>query len=152
MVLTTVGSFVTTAALVATLSFALILAARGSITVGDAAVAIVGLQQLSGRLRAAGTAFTGVHQGVTFLRDFETFRATLPVIREQRPTGVPPSPPRVLTVDGVGYRYPGASADAVQSVSFELRRGQILAIVGANGSGKSTLSKMLCDLLPPARG
>ena len=93
MALTTVGSFVTTAVLVATLSVAVILAGQGSISIGDAAVAIVGLQQLSGRLQAAGTAVAGVHQGVTFLRDFERFRATLPVIREQRPTGVPPAPP-----------------------------------------------------------
>ena len=37
-------------------------------------------------------------------------------------------------------------------MSFELRRGQIMAVVGANGSGKSTLAKLLCDLLPPTRG
>lgn len=150
--LTTVGSFVTTAVFIATLSFALVLAGRGSITIGDAAVAIVGLQQLSSRLQAAGAGFTSVHEGVTFLRDFEGFRAALPAIRERRPTGRPPAPPSLLTVDQVGYRYPGASEDALRSVSFELRRGQIMAIVGANGSGKSTLAKLLCDLLPPTRG
>jgi ATP-binding cassette subfamily B protein len=37
-------------------------------------------------------------------------------------------------------------------VSFELRRGQIMAVVGPNGSGKTTLAKLLCDLLPPTRG
>ena len=37
-------------------------------------------------------------------------------------------------------------------MSFELRRGQIMAVVGANGSGKSTLAKLLCGLLPPTRG
>jgi ATP-binding cassette subfamily B protein len=152
LALTTLGSTVTTAVLIATLSLALILAGRGSITIGDAAVAIVGLQQLSSRLQSAGAALNSVHEGVTFLRDFETFRATLPVIREQRPTGVPPSPPTLLSVDDLGYRYPGARDDAVRSVSFELRRGQIMAVVGANGSGKSTLAKLLCDLLPPARG
>jgi ATP-binding cassette, subfamily B, bacterial len=152
LALTTVGSFITTAVLVATLSVAVILAGRGSISIGDAAVAIVGLQQLSGRLQVAGTAFTGVHQGVAFLRDFERFRATLPVIRERRPTGVPPAPPHVLTVHELGYRYPGADEDALASLSFELRRGQIMAVVGANGSGKSTLAKLLCGLLPPTRG
>jgi ATP-binding cassette subfamily B protein len=150
--LSAIGSLVTSAVLVATLAFALILAGRGSITIGDAAVAIAGLQQLSSRLQSAGVAFGGVHEGVTFLRDFEAFRATLPVIRERRPTGIPPTPPTVLSVDGVGYRYPGSSVDAVGRVSFELRRGQVLAIVGANGSGKSTLAKMLCALLPPVRG
>lgn len=152
LVLTSIGSFVTNAVLIATLAIALILAGRGSITIGDAAVAIVGLQQLSGRLRGAGVAFSGAHQGVTFLRDFEHFRAALPIIHERRPTAEPPAPPTELRVDQVGYRYPGSSEDALRSVSFELQRGQVMAIVGANGSGKSTLAKLLCDLLPPARG
>ena len=138
--------------LIATLSLTLILAGRGSISVGDAAVAIVGLQQLSSRLQATGAAFNSVHDGVTFLRDFDDFRSTLPVIRERRPTGVPPAPPTTLSVDGLGYRYPGSTVDALGSVSFELRRGQVMAVVGANGSGKSTLAKLLCDLLPPTRG
>jgi ATP-binding cassette subfamily B protein len=120
--------------------------------VGDAAVAIVSLQQLSSRLQAAGAAFGGVHEGVTFLRDFETFRATLPDIRDRRGTARPPTPPTVLEVDRIGYRYPGAIEDAVTEVSFELRRGQIMAIVGANGSGKTTLAKMLTHLVAPTRG
>jgi ATP-binding cassette subfamily B protein len=152
LTMTTLGSFVTTAVLIATLSFALILAGRGSITIGDAAVAIVGLQQLSSQLQAAGSAFGSVHEGLTFLRDFEGFRAALPVIRERRPTAVPPTPPAVLTVAELGYRYPGASTDAVRSISFELRRGQVMAVVGANGSGKTTLAKLVCDLLAPTRG
>jgi ATP-binding cassette subfamily B protein len=152
LTLTSIGSFVTTTVLILTLSAALILAGRGSITIGDAAVAIVGLQQLSSRLQAAGGAFGTVHEGMTFLRDYDGFRAALPVIRAERPTGVPPAPPAVLTVDQLGYRYPEAVDDALRSVSFELRRGQIMAVVGANGSGKTTLAKLLCDLLPPTRG
>ena len=152
LTLSVVGVTVTTAVLVATLSFAFILAARGSITIGDAAVAIVGLQQLSGRLQSAGSAASSVHEGVTFLRDFEAFRATLPVIRGRRPTGVPPTPPSVITVDNLGYRYPGAPVDALNSVSFEVRRGQIVAVVGANGSGKTTMAKLLGSLLAPTRG
>ena len=61
-------------------------------------------------------------------------------------------PPTLLTVEHLGYRYPGSLDDARRSVSFELRRGQVMAIVGANGSGKSTLAKLLCDPLLPARG
>ena len=152
LVLTTSAATATSVLLIAALSVALILAGRGSISIGDAAIAIVGLQQLNNRLQGAGSAFGGVHEGLTFLQDFDSFSARLPAIRAQRPTAGPPEQPEVLTVAGVGYRYPGSNEDAIVSIDLEVRRGQILAIVGANGSGKSTLAKLICHLLPPARG
>ncbi len=41
---------------------------------------------------------------------------------------------------------------AVDDVSFELRKGEALAVIGGNGAGKSTLLKMLAGLLKPDRG
>lgn len=152
LALSTIGTIVTTGVLIGTLSLALILAGQGTISIGDAAVVIVGLQQLNGRLQALGGAFSGVHEGVTFLRDLERFQAMLPEIREARPVAAPPSPPGHLTVEGLSYRYPGSNTDALRSVAFELRRGQVMAIVGANGSGKSTLAKLVSGLLPPRAG
>ncbi len=152
LVLSSAGSFITTLVLIGTLSIAFVLAARGTISIADAAVAIVGLQQLSSRVQSLGTAFGSVHEGMVFLRDFEQFRAELPVLRERRPTGVPPSPPHTIAVENVSYRYPNAEQEAVRDVSFTLGRGQVMAIVGANGSGKSTLAKVLSQLYTPTGG
>jgi lipopolysaccharide transport system ATP-binding protein len=41
---------------------------------------------------------------------------------------------------------------AVQDVSFELRRGECLGLIGHNGAGKTTLLKMLNGLIKPDRG
>ncbi|MBI3493622.1 MAG: ABC transporter ATP-binding protein [Acidobacteria bacterium] len=41
---------------------------------------------------------------------------------------------------------------ALDSVSFEVRDGETLGIMGRNGSGKSTLLKILCGIYPPDRG
>ena len=42
--------------------------------------------------------------------------------------------------------------EVLRSVSFEVRQGESLAIMGRNGSGKSTLLKLLCGIYVPDRG
>ena len=55
------------------------------------------------------------------------------------------SAPEVGTVEfkNVSFRYPRASADALNDLSFRVEKGQTLAIIGATGSGKSTLISLI---------
>jgi ATP-binding cassette, subfamily B, bacterial len=118
-------------------------------------VAVVGLQQLSSRLRGLGEALSSLVEGATFLQDFEHLRERLPASAEAdgstaRPE--PPARPSRVEVDHVGYRYPAGQGEALTDVSLELVPGRVVAIVGPNGAGKSTLAKILCGLLPPSEG
>ena len=56
-----------------------------------------------------------------------------------------------IRFERVSYEYPNGTR-ALSDVSFTVRRGETVAIVGRSGSGKSTLTALLLRLRPPASG
>lgn len=59
---------------------------------------------------------------------------------------------RTLEVEDLFFRYRDDAAPALNGVSFVLRRGEKVAIVGATGSGKSSLAKLLVRFYDPQGG
>lgn len=60
--------------------------------------------------------------------------------------------PSSLQFRDVTFRYPSSTVDNLRDVSFTLRQGQTLGIVGRTGSGKTTLLKQLLREYPLGRG
>jgi len=60
-------------------------------------------------------------------------------------------PDPLLVVDGISARYNDSIA-ALHGVSLTLKRGGILAVLGANGAGKTTTLRAISNLLPAERG
>ncbi|MBI2688880.1 MAG: ABC transporter ATP-binding protein [Acidobacteria bacterium] len=56
----------------------------------------------------------------------------------------------MIKVEGVSKRY--ARFTAVDSVSFEVEKGQIVGFLGPNGAGKTTTMRILTCFLPPSEG
>jgi ATP-binding cassette subfamily B protein len=61
-----------------------------------------------------------------------------------------PSP--AISFTGVSYRYPAAAGLSLNEVSFELRKGQTLGVIGGTGSGKTTLAEVAAGLRAPRSG
>lgn len=57
-----------------------------------------------------------------------------------------------LQFDNVSFTYPGSDTSVLQNLSFEIRKGQTLAIIGATGSGKSTICSLLARHFDPTKG
>jgi len=58
--------------------------------------------------------------------------------------------PNAIEVRGLTRRF--GSFVAVDTLSFDVRRGEIFGFLGSNGAGKSTTIRMLCGLLEPTAG
>ncbi len=58
----------------------------------------------------------------------------------------------LLSLRELQFSYPSTVEDAVHSISCEVPRGEVLAIMGANGSGKTTLIHLVAGLLRPTAG
>ncbi len=58
-------------------------------------------------------------------------------------TSDPNAPHDYLTFDHVSLRYPNAGAEALSDISFSVKSGQMLGIIGGTGSGKSSVVNLI---------
>ncbi|MFD5631917.1 ABC transporter ATP-binding protein [Streptomyces sp. NPDC127072] len=78
--------------------------------------------------------------------------------RQEQPVTAPPvtAPSPLLSAQGLRIAFPGrhgaALARAVDGVDLDIRRGEIVALVGESGCGKTTLARSLLGLVPPTGG
>lgn len=57
----------------------------------------------------------------------------------------------ILQLKNVYFSYDGTSQN-IEDVSFEVKKGEIIAVAGKNGAGKSTLAKLICGFIRPDLG
>ncbi len=69
-----------------------------------------------------------------------------------KPAAVPAVIRQGIRFESVSFRYPGSTEDVIRDISFEIRAGERVAIVGENGAGKTTLVKLLARLYDPQCG
>lgn len=75
------------------------------------------------------------------------------------PTRSPTSPARTSDADRIdvrglskSFQLAGTAIEAVRDVSFSVRRGEFVALLGPSGSGKSTILNMIATLVKPSGG
>jgi ATP-binding cassette, subfamily B, bacterial PglK len=57
-----------------------------------------------------------------------------------------------IEVDNIVYRYPSIQDPALKNISFTLKRGESIALIGRSGAGKTTMVDLLLGLLDPEKG
>jgi ATP-binding cassette, subfamily B, bacterial len=143
---------------IAGLSFALLVTVGGWLTfagygpsLGDYVVFILFAMRLIMPLFILGMLLNQIQRSEASAKRVMDLLETKPTIQD-RPDALPkPQPPTALEFKDVHFAYPGR-APVLHGVSFQLRRGQVLGVVGPTGAGKSTVLKLLLRYYEPLRG
>ena len=125
----------------------------GTLTIGDLTFLAGSFRRLRTLLEGLLASFSSTAAQALYLDDLFGFFEVTPEIRSPASPLPMPEPIRQgFVFEDVGFRYPGADRWAVRHLSFTLKAGETLALVGENGAGKTTLVKLLTRLYDPDEG
>lgn len=126
--------------------------ADGELTPGDFMLYFSAITSVSSTLNGFANTLSEINARslkVDELRRVEQFAIT----KRNHGAGAPiPTSAPEIEFRGVSYRYPKAEKDTIKNVSFKIKAGEKIALVGVNGAGKTTLIKLLCGFYIPTEG
>lgn len=144
-------SLLSTAAFYGAYVWIVLEAIAGRISLGDLTMYLVVFRQGQSTFSNILTSISGMYEDSLYLSNlYEFLEQPIPKVTGHATRGNLPGDG--LRFEEVSFTYPESVNPALHNVSFHLRPGEKLAIVGENGSGKTTLIKLLTRLYAPASG
>jgi len=133
----------------AVIAIGAVLVVEGQVTGGTLIAASI----LLGRALAPVDQAIGSWKQITSIRScWRRVNAALNWSADETEQARLPQPAGHLSVEGLMYRVPGAADALLNNISFEVRPGESLAIVGPSAAGKSLLCKLLLGIATPTLG
>ena len=125
----------------------------GVLTIGSLYFLTGAIAGASTNIQAVFATFSTIADQALFVTDLLDFFAMKPTVAS-KPNALPVPRPILEGFEfrNVSFTYPGHTRLVLSDVSFHLRRGERLALVGENGQGKTTIVKLLTRLYDPTAG
>ena len=142
---------VSTAAFYGAYAWIVISTINGEITLGAMTMYLLLFRQGQSAVAAILTSISGMYEDNLYLSNLYDYLGQEVTMRSGA-EAAGPSPAEGLQLENVSFTYPGSTEPALSNVSFQLKPGTSLALVGENGSGKTTLIKLLTRLYEPTEG
>ncbi len=145
--------FVITALLIFIFGFIAHETIQGNITQGGMVMCFLALYRGYNFLQGFLGQISGLYEDGLFLKNFFEF-LDYDIVKEskQRIDEFPKRIKKGISIKDVSFKYPNSSRSVFEGISFDIAKGETVAIVGANGAGKSTLIKLICGLYQPDSG
>jgi len=128
-------------------------AIAGHLTLGYLTLYTAAAQSVQGSIQGLLGGFSSMYEHNLYLNNLFELMATessMPVAPV--PVAVPERMRGEVRFENVSFAYPGAEKNALTNLSFTVKAGETLAVVGRNGAGKTTLFKLICRLYDPKEG
>lgn len=133
--------------------FVIMQTVAGQITVGTLTFLAGAFSRLQGLLQGIVSRFSRIAETSLYLQDLFDFLELRPLSQNHAGGRRVPRPMRQgFVFENVGFKYPDTDVWALRNLSFTLKPGEKLALVGENGAGKTTLVKLLAHLYEPSEG
>jgi len=125
----------------------------GALTIGSLYFLTGAIAGASTNIQALFATFSTIADQALFVTDLLDFFAMKPTVAS-KPNALPVPRPILQGFEfrNVSFTYPGHTRLVLSDVSFHLKRGERLALVGENGQGKTTIVKLLTRLYDPTAG
>ena len=125
----------------------------GRLTLGDLSYYTIAAQSVQGSIQGILGGFSGMYEHNLYLNNlFELMEAKSSMPLSANPVKVPQPMRGEIRFEHVTFAYPGAEKPALTDLTFTVKAGETLAVVGRNGAGKTTLFKLICRLYDPNEG
>lgn len=124
----------------------------GAISLGAMAMFILAFRQGMIFIRELFGSVSGLYEDSLFIGDtFEFLNLKENITAKEPEIKVVPFS-KHFSAENISFRYPGSTSPVLNNISFEIKKGEVIALVGSNGAGKSTLVRLLCRLYDPDSG
>ncbi|MBF0422440.1 MAG: ATP-binding cassette domain-containing protein [Magnetococcales bacterium] len=137
---------------VATIATGVFKVLDGTMTTGDLVATMILVWRVLGPMQSAFVAMTRLEQVQSSIKQINGLMSVVPERKEHAPIEPIKELQGFVSFVRVSIRYTPESEPSLMGVSFDIKPGTVVAVIGRNGSGKSTVVKLIAGLYQPQAG